>query len=181
DEAKRIVVSMLRDVRRERFVKEVETAIMRNSGPAMPTLRARLDLLENALPALKKGNILDFTYLPGAGTLMRCQGRELTIPGKDFAEALFSTWLGPKPVNATLKRELLSASGKQVESYPGSLSKTAQISDRRPKILLARAPIIGDGPAFPLTIFLNRWLIASWRLSAPSGFRNVRQDPSRVL
>ena len=103
---------MLRDVSRERFVKEVGVAIMRNSGPAMPTLRARLDLLENALPALKKGNVPDFTYLPGAGTLMRCQGRELTIPGKDFAEALFSTWLGPKPVNATLKRELLSASGK---------------------------------------------------------------------
>lgn len=107
DEAKRIVLVMLRDVSRETFVQAVETGILRNSGHAMPTLRARLDLLEQALPALKKGNVLDFTYLPAAGTLVRGQGKEMTIQGKDFADALFSAWLGTKPVNATLKRKLL--------------------------------------------------------------------------
>ncbi|HLG96619.1 MAG TPA: chalcone isomerase family protein [Bryobacteraceae bacterium] len=109
DEAKRIVLVMLRDVSRDMFVQAVETSIMRNSGLAMPTLRARLDLLEQALPALKKGNILDFTYLPGAGTVVRGQGQQMTIQGKDFADALFSAWLGSKPVNAALKRKLLGA------------------------------------------------------------------------
>jgi hypothetical protein len=108
NEAKRIVLVMLRDVSREQFVQAVKEGILRNSGPAMPTLRARLDRLEKALPALKKGNILDFTYLPGIGTLMRGQGRELTIPGKDFADALFSVWPGPKPISEALKRQLLS-------------------------------------------------------------------------
>jgi hypothetical protein len=107
DEAKRIVIRMLRDASREQFVQALETGIMRNSGPAMATLRARLDLLEQALPALKKGNVIDFTYLPGAGTLVRGQGREMTIPGKDFADALFSIWLGSKPISGTLKRKLL--------------------------------------------------------------------------
>jgi hypothetical protein len=110
DEARRIVIGMRRNVSRHAFVQAVETAIMLNSGAAMPTLRARLDLLEHALPALKKGDVLDFTYLPGSGTRMRCQGQELTIPGKDFADALFSVWLGPKPVDAALKRELLGVS-----------------------------------------------------------------------
>lgn len=109
DEAKRIVLVMLRDVSRDTFVQAVEKGILRNSSRLMPALRARLDLLEQALPALKKGNVLDFTYLPGAGTLVRGQGKEMTIPGKDFADALFSAWLGPKPVNATLERELLGA------------------------------------------------------------------------
>ncbi len=107
DEAKRIVLVMLRDVSRKRFVQAVQTGIMRNSGRAMPSLRARLDLLEKALPALKKGNVLNFTYLPGAGTVVRGQGREMTIPGKDFADALFSVWLGPKPANGAIKRKLL--------------------------------------------------------------------------
>ena len=107
DEEKRIVLSMLRDVSRERFVQAVETAIMRNSSAAMPTLRARLDQLESELPALKKGNVLSFTYVPAVGTLIRGQGRELTIPGKDFADALLSVWLGPKPINGDLKRQLL--------------------------------------------------------------------------
>jgi hypothetical protein len=112
DDAKRIVIYIQRYVGRETFVRAVETDMMLNSGPAMPALRARLNRLENALPTLKKGDILDFTYLPDAGTLMRCHGQELTIPGKEFAEALFSIWLGPKPVNDGLKRELLGASGK---------------------------------------------------------------------
>ena len=108
DEAKRIDLVMLRDVSRKQFVQAVKEGILRNSGPAMPTLRARLDRLEEALPALKKGNVLDFTYLPGVGTLVRGQGREMTIPGKDFADALFSVWLGPKPTSVDLKRQLLS-------------------------------------------------------------------------
>jgi Chalcone isomerase-like len=107
DEAKRLALVMLPDVSRETFVQAVETGILRNSSVEMPTLRARLDLLEQALPALKKGNVLDFTYLPGAGTLVRGQDKEMTIPGKDFADALFSAWLGTKPANATLKRQLL--------------------------------------------------------------------------
>jgi hypothetical protein len=108
DEAKRIVLVMLRDVSRSQFVEAVKEGILRNSGPEMPTLRTRLDRMEEALPALKKGNVLDFTYLPGAGTLMRGQGREMTIPGKDFGDALFSVWLGPKPISEALKRQLLS-------------------------------------------------------------------------
>ncbi len=108
DEEKRIVISMLRDLSREQFVQAVETAIIRNSSSEMPVLRARLDLLENALPAPRKGNVLSFTYLPSVGTLMRGQGRELTIPGKDFADALLSVWLGPKPIGGSLKRQLLA-------------------------------------------------------------------------
>ena len=113
DEGKRIVLVMLRDVSRDAFVHAVETGILRNSSRSMPALRARLDLLEQALPALNRGNVLDFTYLPGVGTLMRGQGKEMTIPGKDFADALFSAWLGMKPVNATLKRELLASGERQ--------------------------------------------------------------------
>ena len=106
-QVKRIVLTMLRDVSREKFVQAVEKGMKRNSGPEMPALRARLDTLEQALPELKKGNVLDFTYSPGAGTVVRGQGQEMEIPGKDFADALFSAWLGPEPDSRTLKRELL--------------------------------------------------------------------------
>ena len=108
DREKRIVISMLRDISREQFIQGVETAMMRNSTADMPMLRARLDLLENALPGPRKGNVLSFTYLPGIGTLMRGQGHEMTIPGKDFADALLSVWLGPNPISAALKHQLLA-------------------------------------------------------------------------
>ena len=107
DEAKRIVITMLRNVGREMFVQAIESGIMRNSASEMPALRARLDLLEQAVPDLKKADVVDLTWVPSVGTLVRGQGRNMTIPGKDFADALFAVWLGPKPVEAPLKRELL--------------------------------------------------------------------------
>jgi hypothetical protein len=107
DEAKRISLIMLRNVSRQQFVDAVEKGMVRNSGLPMPTLRSRLDLLEQALPALKKGDRLDFTYLPGAGTVVRGEGRELKIPGKDFADALFSVWLGPHADSSSLRHDLL--------------------------------------------------------------------------
>jgi Chalcone isomerase-like len=81
--------------------------MVRNSGVPIATLRSRLDLLERALPALEKGDRLDFTYLPGVGTVVRGQGRELKVPGKDFAEALFSVWLGPHADSSALQDKLL--------------------------------------------------------------------------
>ncbi len=107
DQEKYIVLSMLRDVSREQFVEALETAIMRNSSGAMPILRERLDLLQKALPPLEKGDVLTFAYLPGSGTILRGQGQEMTIRGKDFADALLSVWLGPAPVSGGLKRQLL--------------------------------------------------------------------------
>jgi hypothetical protein len=107
DQGKRIVLTMLRDVSRQKFVQAVERGMVRNAGPAIAMLRARLNRLEQSLPSLQKGSNLDFTYVPGAGTVVRGQGRQLTIPGKDFADALFSVWLGPKASNTTLKRQLL--------------------------------------------------------------------------
>ncbi len=119
DEAKRIVISMLRNVSRKMFVRAVEMGVMRNSGPQMPRLRARLDRLERALPALKKGEVLDMTYLPGVGTLVSGGDQTMTIPGMDFSDALFSVWLGPKPISAALKSQLL---GGQLGAAPAKLS-----------------------------------------------------------
>jgi hypothetical protein len=45
--------------------------------------------------------------VPGSGSLVRGQARELKIPGKDFADALFSVWLGSEPSNAALQHQLL--------------------------------------------------------------------------
>lgn len=107
NEAKRIELTMLRDVTREQFVSAVEEGISDNSGGEMPFLRERLNKLEGALSALKEGSALEFTYIPSVGTVVRGQDREMTILGKDFAEAMFSIWLGPKPKSKSLQRELL--------------------------------------------------------------------------
>jgi hypothetical protein len=107
DEVKRLVITMLRDIDREMFVQAIESGIMRNSGPVMSSLRARLDQLEHAVPDLKKGDVLDLTWIPATGMVVHGQGRTMTIPGEDFSEALLAVWLGPNPVEPALKRALL--------------------------------------------------------------------------
>jgi hypothetical protein len=61
-----------------------------------------------AIPDLKKGDELTITYLPGKGTRVQSKGgQELSVEGKDFADALFSVWLGKSPVDGDLKDGML--------------------------------------------------------------------------
>lgn len=108
DATKHVTIVMLRHVDRGDFIKAMEKGIAKNVGAeAMPGLRQRLDRLEKAFPDLGRGTVVSFTYQPGVGTIFRSKDRQLTIKGKDFAEALLSVWLGPNPVQGNLKSDLL--------------------------------------------------------------------------
>jgi hypothetical protein len=108
DQLKRVQMNMLRDLERGKIVEAVQQGFERNSGPEMPRLQARLDQFLRAIPDLKSGQTIVITYAPGRGTFIKAGGgEEITVPGKDFADALFSVWLGKQPVDDELKREML--------------------------------------------------------------------------
>jgi hypothetical protein len=57
---------------------------------------------------VKDGSNTTCTYVPGTGTVVNVDGTDVpTIEGKDFAEVLFSLWLGPKPPPEDLRTGLL--------------------------------------------------------------------------
>ncbi len=108
DQVKRVEMHMLRDLERGKITEAVEAGFEKNSGPQMPQLRSRLDAFLKAIPDLHGGESITVTYLPGQGTLVKAGGgEEITIPGKDFADALFSVWLGKHPVDDELRDEML--------------------------------------------------------------------------
>jgi hypothetical protein len=108
DQVKRVQMNMLRDLERGKIVEAVQQGFERNSGPEMPRLQARLDQFLKAIPDLKSGQTIVITYAPGRGTFIKAgSGEEITVPGKDFADALFSVWLGKQPVDDELKQEML--------------------------------------------------------------------------
>ena len=108
DQTKRVEMHMLRDLERGKIVDAVEAGFEKNSAAQMPQLKSRLEAFLKAIPDLKSGESITVTYAPGQGTLVKAGGSEqITIPGKDFADALFSVWLGPQPVDEDLKNEML--------------------------------------------------------------------------
>ncbi len=108
DQVKRVEMHMLRDLERGKITEAVQAGFEKNSAAELPKLQGRLDSFLKAIPDLKAGQVILVTYFPGRGTLIKAGGgEEIALPGKDFADALFSVWLGQHPVDDELKNEML--------------------------------------------------------------------------
>ena len=107
EQVKRMDLHLLRDVSKDKIVESIREGFEKQSKAQMPALQSRLDQLAAAVPDLKKGDVLSLTYIPDKGVVVGGAAKETVIPGKDFADALFSVWLGPDPVDGDLKRKLL--------------------------------------------------------------------------
>ena len=108
DQVKSIRLSILRSLKGSQVSEAIEEGFEKNSKAQMPALKARLDKLASMLPNVEKGDDILLTYAPGKGTVVTVKGAEKgVIEGKDFADALFSVWLGAHPVQEDLKKALL--------------------------------------------------------------------------
>jgi hypothetical protein len=109
DQIKRVEMHMLRDLERGKIIEAVQEGFEKNNAPEMPRLQARLDRFLKTIPDLKSGQTIVITYYPSRGTVIKAgNGEEIAIDGKDFADALFSVWLGNHPVDDDLKGEMMS-------------------------------------------------------------------------
>jgi len=61
------------------------------------------------IPQAKKGDIITVDWIPDTGTVMHLNGKPIGEPLKDvgFYNAVLKIWLGDKPVDSTLKPQLL--------------------------------------------------------------------------
>jgi hypothetical protein len=108
DVPKRIVMHFVRNVSKSQLTDGFAESFQNNTPEAAKTLKPDIDRLFSALDSVKDGDELVFTYIPATGTSLAITGKEtLTIVGSNFAEMLFSVWLGPKPPNAALKKGIL--------------------------------------------------------------------------
>lgn len=107
NDPKKLVLKFVRDVGRADVVNAWNEGFANNAGNVAP-LRERINKLNSWMTDMPNRGTLAFTYEPGVGVKVEVNGvNKGTIAGEDFARALFSIWLGPKPPNAGLKRGLL--------------------------------------------------------------------------
>lgn len=62
-----------------------------------------------AIPAFKKGDVLTVDWIPGSGTQVMMNGKNVggVLPDHAFFNAILRIWLGDKPVDSALKPQLL--------------------------------------------------------------------------
>ncbi len=105
---KLVKMTFVRDVSREDMAEQMGEHFRLAAGKDYGKLKPRFDRLSSWLPALHEGDVFTVAYRPGDGLEVRHGSKKLgTIPGADFARAIFSIWLGDKPPNPGLKAGLL--------------------------------------------------------------------------
>ena len=108
----RVAMHMLRDISSETLSKSFNKSISLNLSPSE---RAALDVQLKQLAVLfammseaRKGDVITLDYLPGTGTEINFNDVTIgKIEGAAFNVALLKVWLGNKPVQENLKKQLL--------------------------------------------------------------------------
>ncbi len=109
DAVRRVEMKMLRDLEKKAIVDAIKTGFEKNAKDKLGALQERLDKFSALIPDLKKGQSLSILYVPGQGTRVEGGKDSYMAEGKDFADALFSVWLGKNPVDENLKKGMLGA------------------------------------------------------------------------
>lgn len=96
-------------ITRARLIETIEEGVQQSAGKDFPRYKPMLQELWDTLTfEVEVGDNYDFTYLPGKGTHFYRNGKLLRVlPDVEFKKILFGIWLGPDPVQDSVKKALL--------------------------------------------------------------------------
>jgi hypothetical protein len=112
DVPKRLEINYFHAIAAPDFVKATNTTIATNTAPeTLARLRPQIDAFNVLYRDVEPGDRYAITYVPDYGTELSFNGEPLgVVPGAEFARAMFGIWLGPSPLDASLKTQLLQCS-----------------------------------------------------------------------
>ena len=98
DAPRQIVLHFLRGVDKGKMCGAWEESLKNNSPDASADVKEKFTTLCSYMDDVDKDQQMIFTYLPDQGTSIEVNGvAKGTLEGKEFADALFRSWIGPKP------------------------------------------------------------------------------------
>lgn len=109
DVARRLELEYLHAIRKEDFAESTRVWIRKNtSEAAFARLRPRIERFNAFYEDVSPGDRYTLTYDPAVGTTLFLNGEEKgRIEGAEFSAALFSIWIGRKPLSDKLRADLL--------------------------------------------------------------------------
>lgn len=109
DTERRMVMSFLRGVDKGKICGAWDSGLVDNTANVTEELKAKFKTLCSYMADMDEGGKMVYTYVPGTGTKVEVNGAAKgTIPGKDFADALWKCWIGPNPPGAAFKAGLVA-------------------------------------------------------------------------
>lgn len=116
DGPRRVTLVMMRDVSSEDFGKAYMDGLENNLDQAekarLAPHIAKVGDMFGRMEGLKKGDVVTLDYVPGTGSVYEVNGKRISapIPDLDYYNAMLRIWLGNKPVDGSLKTQLLGTS-----------------------------------------------------------------------
>ncbi len=118
DGPRRMRLVMMRDITSDDFGSAFMTGLNNNVSnedkSKIITQISKYGEMFAQLDAIKKGDTLDTDWIPGTGTQCYLNGKKIgeVIPDLIFYNSVLRIWLGDKPVDSSLKTQLLAAAKK---------------------------------------------------------------------
>jgi hypothetical protein len=107
---KRVVLHFVRDVDKGKITDAFKESYEKNATVPLDKIKPQLDQLQSWMRDFKDGDVLTLTILPGKGVEVVAGNQRMgLVPGDDFARSTLAVWLGAKPPNKSLKKDLLGA------------------------------------------------------------------------
>ncbi|KQV90064.1 lipoprotein transmembrane [Massilia sp. Root351] len=110
---RRVKIVVLRELTSDEFGKAFMSGLNDNTDAAeraklVPQTKQFGEMFA-MFPALKKGDVLTVDWIPGTGSQVMLNGKNVggTLPDVAFYNAILRIWLGDKPVDSSLKPQLL--------------------------------------------------------------------------
>lgn len=98
DTARHLKMEFVRGVGKDKMCDAWYEGLEANTENPSAELRGKFDRLCEWMIDVEEGGTFAFTYLPGEGTTVEVDGEARgSLEGKDFADALFASWIGPNP------------------------------------------------------------------------------------
>ena len=108
DQPRRMVMHFLYDVDKGKICEAWNEGLDNNRPDHSDVVKAQFVSLCDLMVDFKEGDRMVLTYDPDQGTTIQINDQAKgTIDGKPFADAILSTWIGPKPPSDDLKEGLL--------------------------------------------------------------------------
>lgn len=109
DVAKRMEVSYFTDVGAKRLADYIRKRMSKNmSTEEFDEVEERIERMHEFFVDLDAGDRFSMTYIPAIGTKFERNNTFLgVVEGADFGRGIFATWVGDRPFDRSVKRQVL--------------------------------------------------------------------------